>query len=299
MKVIFLFIDGLGMGSSDPKVNPVYAAKSHFLAGLMENARFYADASMGVEGLPQSATGQTAIFTGVNASKVLNRHMSGQPTASLKKIIARDNLFCHLQKMKLAVSSANVYRDEYLQKMMDSRDRRNRPSVTSVMCMAAHVPFRTWESFRNNTGVYHDITGDILRESGYDISPVSPMLAAQNLHTISRNYDLTLFEYFMTDIKGHKADITEATAIIDRLNEFLEALLGLMDLTEDILIITSDHGNIEDMTVKTHTMNKVPVIILGDKAKELNTPVLSLVDIMPMTIELFKRNMNKDIMEGI
>lgn len=290
MRVIFIFIDGIGLGSKDETINPIYAAKTQVLAELMEKARFYADASLGIKGLPQSATGQTSIFTGVNAPEALNRHLSGQPTITLKRIICRVNLFGELKKMGLKVTSANVYRDEYLSNMLNEKDRRNRPSVTSVMGMAEHMEFRTSENFKNNSGVYHDITGEILKESNYDVELVSPEKAAENLFTISRSYDLTLFEHFVTDIVGHKADQASAVSIINRLDAFLSRLLQLMDFKEDVLIITSDHGNLEDISVHTHTMNKVPVIILGDKADRVDFQIKSLVDIMPFTLELFVKN---------
>ena len=295
MKVIFIFIDGIGLGNKDEAINPIYAAKTQVLAGLMEKARFHADASLGVMGLPQSATGQTSIFTGVNAPMALNRHLSGQPTITLKKIIYRVNLFGELKKMGIKVTSANVYRDEYLSNMLNEKDRRNRPSVTSVMGMAEHMKFRTSENFRNNNGVYHDITGEILKESNYEVEPVSPEKAAENLFNISRDYDLTLFEHFVTDIVGHKADHTSAVSIINRLDAFLSKLLDLMDFKEDVLIITSDHGNLEDLSVHTHTMNKVPVIILGDKADIVDFQIKSLVDIMPYTLELFVKNRKQNV----
>ncbi|HEX2926474.1 MAG TPA: peptidase [Ruminiclostridium sp.] len=290
MKVIFAFIDGVGIGIKNKESNPVYASEMHVLADLIENARFQADASMGVEGLPQSATGQTAIFTGVNAPMVLNRHMSGQPTVSLKKVIYKSNIFSELLKMGFKVTSSNVYRNEYLKNMLDVKDRRNRPSVTSVMCMAAGVEFRTVTEFINNNGVYHDITGEILKESGYPVEPITPRKAAQNLYRLSRNYDFTLYEHFVTDIAGHIADFGEAVKLIDRLDSFLDELLKQMNLDEDVLIITSDHGNIEDLSVHTHTMNKVPVIVLGKRAEKVNIQIHSLVDIMNFVLELFAKN---------
>lgn len=288
MKLIFAFVDGLGIGKKED--NPIYASKIHILADLIDNARFQADASMGIEGLPQSATGQTAIFTGVNASRVLNRHMSGQPTISLKKVIYRSNMFSELQKMGFKVTNSNVYRDAYLRNMLDVKDRRSRPSVTSVMCMASGVSFRTVTEFINNEGVYHDITGEKLKESGYQVETISPRKAAQNLYRLSRDFDFTLYEHFMTDILGHIADFREAAGLIEMLDSFFDELLKQMDLNEDVLIITSDHGNIEDVSVHTHTLNKVPVIVLGKKAENVNLEIRSLVDIMPFVIELFRAN---------
>lgn len=293
MKLIFVFIDGLGLGKKDKASNPIYATDLNILADLIENARFQADASMGITGLPQSATGQTAIFTGVNAAKVLNRHMSGQPTITLKKIIYRVNMFSELMKMGLKVTSANVYRNEYLDNMLNVKDRRNRPSVTSVMGMASNTPFRTVTELIANNGVYHDINNEKLIESGYQAEKISPQKAAGNLFKISREYDLTLFEYFMTDIAGHKSDLEGAAKVINTLEIFLQELIRLMDFEEDVLVLTSDHGNIEDISVRTHTMNKVPVVILGKKAEKVidenNIQIDSLVDIMPFVLELFKK----------
>ena len=290
MKVIFIFLDGVGIGKKDRTTNPVYATQQQVLARLIDNARFQADASMGVEGLPQSATGQTAIFTGVNAPKVLNRHLSGQPTISLKKVIYKSNIFSELVKMGYKVTSSNVYRDEYLENMLNVKDRKHRPSVTSVMSMAADVEFRTVNEFINENGVYHDITGETLKESGYEVDTVTPKRAAQNLYRLSRNYDFTLYEHFLTDIQGHKADFGEAVDLIDRLDNFFEELMKQMDFEEDVLIMTSDHGNIEDVSVHTHTMNKVPVVVLGKKAENIKTQVHSLTDIMPFVLEVFSKN---------
>ncbi len=290
MKVIFTFIDGVGIGEKDRTANPVYSTEQHILAGLIDNARFQADASMGVEDLPQSATGQTTIFTGVNAPEVLNRHLSGQPTISLKKVIYKSNIFSELIKRGYKVTSSNVYRDEYLENMLNVKDRKHRPSVTSVMSMAAGIDFRTVNEFINENGVYHDITGDILKESEYKVEPITPQKAAQILYRLSRNYDFTLYEHFLTDIQGHKGDFDEAVKIIDRLDSFFAELIKQMDFEQDVLIITSDHGNIEDMSVHTHTMNKVPVIVLGKKAENVKTEIHSLTDIMSFILELFSKN---------
>ncbi len=294
MNVIFIFIDGVGIGNKNNQTNPIYATKSLVLAKLIEETRFKADASMGIEGLPQSATGQTSIFTGVNAPAAINRHMSGQPTSSLREIIYRVNMFSELKNMGFKVESANVYRDEYLIKMLDMTDRRNRPSVTSVMGMAAGLKFKTVVDFLDNKGLYHDITGEILKESGYSVNIISPEKAAQNLYKLSRDNDFTLFEHFITDIVGHRANMNEAICVIEMLDSFLAELTSLMDFEQDVLIITSDHGNVEDVTVQTHTMNKVPVIILGNKADVVKRQINSLVDIMPYVLELFSGHKSLD-----
>lgn len=289
MRIIFIFIDGLGLGRREPAANPVYAAKAPTLRRLLEGPDMITtDATLGVKGLPQSATGQTTIFTGVNASRVLGRHLSGQPTVTLKNLINRDNLFKALLNMGLKVTNANVYRQEYLDRMLDPEERLHRPSVTSVMTMSAGLEFRTVEHYNNGLGVYHDITGRIIRESGYDAELITPEQAAERLYSISRAYDFTLFEHFMTDIVGHAMDMDMAVGVIEVLDRFLGSLTELVDPDEDTVLITSDHGNIEDITVRTHTLNPVPTIILGRVPGSGRADIKSLTDITPYTVGVFK-----------
>lgn len=289
MKMIFIFIDGLGIGEIDPEKNPIFAAKTTVVQEVLLGAYTSpVDASMTIEGLPQSATGQTSIFTGVNASKVLGRHLSGQPTTTLKRIINTNNLFKELLKRGYSVTNANVYRDEYLHKMLDPKDKKHRPSVTSVMTFSAGIKFRTIEDFNNGDGVYHDITGKIIKDSGYDTQIITPEEAAKRLFNISRKYDFTLYEHFMTDIIGHSMDMELATDEILLLDRFLGKLFELCDLKEDTIFIVSDHGNIEDMSVKTHTMNKVPAFIRGKmRTMGIDFELNSILDVCPSILKAF------------
>ena len=65
MKVVFLFVDGVGLRppAADNPVNPEVCPT---LCRLIEKYGKPVDARLGVEGIPQSATGQATMFTGVN-----------------------------------------------------------------------------------------------------------------------------------------------------------------------------------------------------------------------------------------
>ncbi len=292
MKIIFIFIDGFGLGEKDKSKNPIFAAVTPNINYITENCRVIpTDTTMCIQGLPQSATGQTAIFTGVNASKVLGRHMHGQPTITLKRIINENNLFKELLSMGLKVTNANVYRRAYLDNMREAKDKRARPSVTSIMTMSGGINFRTVEDYNKGQGVYHDITGKILADNGFTEKAITPKEAARRLYLASREYDFTLFEHFMTDTIGHRSDMEFAVSHIEMLDEFLGGLLEFVNLDKEIIFITSDHGNIEDMSVKTHTLNKVPTIICGklpESITDLNLKIVSLTDIVPAIVEIFK-----------
>lgn len=286
--MIFIFIDGFGIGKKDTSVNPlsdIGLANLNYI--LNETGAIPTDACLDVPGLPQSATGQTTIFTGENASKVLGRHLHGKPTPTLKKMIVDNNLFKELLKRGFSVTNSNVYRTPYISKIKDSTDRKYRPSVTTVMTLSSGLNLRTVEEYIAGDGVYHDITGAILKEEGYVKDFITPQEAAQRLYSVSRKYDFTLFEHFMTDIIGHKMEIRMAIEKLKTLDAFIGELLKLYNKNEDIIFITSDHGNIEDMTIKTHTFNKVPTVILGKVPENVEININSLTDIMPTVLNIF------------
>src|SRR5262245_30248317 len=102
MRVLLLFIDGLGIGKNDPATNPVARYRSRFrpVWSAESSTRLRYDGKWTptagercVPGLPQSATGQAALFTGRNAAQELGRHMSGFPTPTLRKIIDESSIF--------------------------------------------------------------------------------------------------------------------------------------------------------------------------------------------------------------
>ncbi|RKX91243.1 MAG: phosphoglyceromutase, partial [Spirochaetes bacterium] len=90
MKKLFLFfIDGIGLGDDihDNPVRTLFASVTGNTSLVRTGAPLIfeggvvvpADACLGVEGIPQSATGQATIFTGVNASKFLGYHLTAIP----------------------------------------------------------------------------------------------------------------------------------------------------------------------------------------------------------------------------
>jgi len=54
-------------------------------------------------------------------------------------------------------------------------------------------------------------------------------------------------------------------------------------------ILTSDHGNIEDLSVRNHTLNDVPTIIWGRNRDEIARGIKDLTDIAPAIFELLTK----------
>jgi hypothetical protein len=282
MKVVFLFIDGVGIRepSADNPVNPEVCPT---LCRLISANSVPIDACLGVDGLPQSATGQATMFTGVNCPKAMGKHCEGFPSPALRSIIEENNLFLQLRKRHKTVRFADAY-------LIDSPDDlkvRRFKSVTTVMALTAPETISTSEDLMDNRAVMQDITRETIQDRYPDIPIVTPQRAAEHLFGIARENDFTLFEFFQTDVSGHSLDYARACAVLRAYDLFLSALVRFVEAAGLTLVMTSDHGNIESMTERGHTCNPVPFITIGPRAAFLRERVKSLVDVTPAILAAF------------
>ncbi|MGI6319131.1 MAG: metalloenzyme [Dethiobacteria bacterium] len=303
MSIIFIFIDGLGLGSKDES-NPFFVNNTPFITKILEGSSLTReaaekelgqasllglDATLGVEGLPQSATGQTTLFTGVNAAKYLGRHLRAFPNRSLKKILLEKGMFRQLHARSLKGTFANSYRPEFFHKLI-SGDKRHF-SCSTLINYYAGLQFRNFDDLNNGDAVNMDITNHFLRERGYDVPLVSPQEAGKRLVKISRGYDLTLYEYFASDIAGHTADFAKAAEVVNKLDTFLGSVAESIDPEKELVLVTSDHGNLENMNVKIHTNNPVPALAVGKDHRKLFKLLKSRQDIsgvLPSILEVLR-----------
>ena len=76
------------------------------------------------------------------------------------------------------------------------------------------------------------------------------------------------------------------------LDAMLGAALAELDLTCTTVIIISDHGNLEDLSVKTHTLNPVPGLLIGAGAARLARAIRSLLDVTPAIVDYLSGRRN-------
>ena len=288
MKILLFFIDGLGLGEKDPDINPFYRANTSIFNSILnkELGKLVAtDVSQGVPGLPQSATGQTAILTGKNAAKAMGRHKSGFPGPTLKEIIKKENIFKKLDQLKVTSTFANAYTPNYVEEI---KNQERRGSVTTYCVLNSSLQFRYVEDIKRDNAVYQDYTNKILINDGFVLEQYSAKKAAKNLTSIVGEYDFTLYEYFQTDITGHSQNMDEAVNLLEDLDIFLDTVIDNLE-DDTLLIITSDHGNIEDLSLKTHSKNRVPTILIGPHNDYAAENIKRIQDITPVITELFKK----------
>ena len=114
MSVIVIFIDGVGFGENNLKINPCFNSKYKLFTNLnnlpREGKKFALDACLGIDGYPQSATGQSTIYTGINCAKLIGKHLFGFPNKPLKNILRDSSLFVKLKSLGYQCRFINVFR---------------------------------------------------------------------------------------------------------------------------------------------------------------------------------------------
>jgi 2,3-bisphosphoglycerate-independent phosphoglycerate mutase len=284
--VLLFFIDGVGVGEDDPEINPLATGRYPALhltrtrtpnprAGIPTRAGGI-DACLGIPGLPQSATGQTSILTGVNAPALLGRHASGFPGPTLRRVLAEHSLLKRLAERGLTPTFLNAFGPRFFE---DSETAR-RLSATTLATIASGVRIRDWEDLAEGRAVVHDLTHWRMREYGYDLPLRSAEEAGAIIAREAMKVDFALFEYFETDRAGHAQDRAAAERCLSDLNAALETVVETVDRERTLVVVASDHGNLEDSRVKTHTMNAAFFAIWGPSDGLPSTG--SLVDLAPL-----------------
>ena len=287
MKILLIFIDGFGIGDKNNSKNPFLKANTPLLDKISKhNLGTYikTDVSMKVTGLPQSATGQTALLSGKNAAKAMGRHKSGFPGPTLIDIISKYNIYRQLSNYNLTSTFANAYTKNYVDKVYKNN---RKGSVTTQCIIHSENNFRFLEEIKNNNAIYQDFTNKILIDKGHNLPRFTPKKAANILSNISLKHNFTLYEFFQTDKAGHSQDMHFAIDILENLDKFLFQLVRNLK-NKVTIIISSDHGNIEDLSIKTHTKNYVPTIIIGKQKLDLKKSISKITDITPAVISELK-----------
>ncbi len=282
MGVLLLFVDGLGLGAGDPGTNPVARARLGRLRLLRDRPAadpaavlIPTDACLGVPGLPQSATGQTSLLAGVNAPAAVGRHINGYCTKSLAALLDGRSLFSRVKAAGGEATFANAYTPAYLERLPRFL------SVSTVATSRAGLRFRTLDDLARGEALFHDFTNRLLPERGHFLPPITPRKAGARLARLARAHSFTMYEHFLTDRAGHAQDMAHAVEILEDLEAFLDAVLSGMDLSANLVVLASDHGNLEDLSTNRHTRNPVPTLLWGAGAAQASAGIETIADIAP------------------
>jgi 2,3-bisphosphoglycerate-independent phosphoglycerate mutase len=160
--------------------------------------------------------------------------------------------------------------------------------------MQTGIPLRRDTDLASGKAVSGDVTGAGWHSLGYpEMEVIEPPEAGRRLVGLLEHHDFVLYEYWRTDKAGHTQHMKEAVGALEQIDQLLAGILERMDLRRDLLIITSDHGNLEDLSTKSHTRHPVPAILYGhrhtDLAAKLDGQSLrrpGLCDVTPALVSL-------------
>ena len=277
-RVLFVFLDGVGIGVDDPTVNPFAALRtdlttlSRFTGDRIpsvENPKasgpdglaFPLAATLDVAGTPQSGTGQAALLTGESAAEIFGRHFGPWTPVSLRPLVEEHSFLRRGRESGITVSFANAYPRGW----PGPRGGR-RIAGPPLAAKGAGVLVRHEEALAAGAAVSSEIVNDAWRDRlGHSSVPrVTAREAGSNLARISGTADLTLYAHYSTDTAGHRQDLGAAAEALRRVDEFLG---GLMDdlAAGTLLLVASDHGNVEDVR-GGHTLNPALGLAAGQGA---------------------------------
>ncbi len=107
------------------------------------------------------------------------------------------------------------------------------------------------------------------------------------------DYDLIVVNFANADMVGHTGILEAAIHAVETVDECLGRLESAINKAGGTMIVTADHGNAEMMTDSetgqahtAHTMNRVPIVLVGGVASIQSINNGRLADIAPTLLEL-------------
>jgi 2,3-bisphosphoglycerate-independent phosphoglycerate mutase len=275
--LLLIALDGVGLGSPDPLRNPLPAAHLPTMMALLDGrtldeslepfagelaSAYPVDATLGIPGHPESATGQSTLLTGINIAEKIGRHYGPKPNHPIMALLRRHTLIKKLVERGRTAALWNAYPPMYFQSIQSGR------RICSAIPMAFHyadVPLRTDADWRAGQAISADFTGEGWRTRlGCAEGPeFTPREAGRQLARLAAEKDFSVVDHWPTDYAGHNGDFPAAVRLLEVIDGVLGGLIEGGAGHSLTVILTSDHGNMEDMSVRGHTRNKVPGLVIG------------------------------------
>lgn len=279
MKLLFLFLDGIGLAEDNSETNPFAKANMPYLGSLLGNKKLIqssapidndqvtllsVDPNLGVKGLPQSATGQAVLLTGINIPAELGYHYGPKPNPEVAKYLEANTIFHKVLNANKKTTLLNAYPPRYF----DGIDSGKRLYSSIPLALTnAGISLFTHEDYFAGKALSADFTG----QGWHDFLnfPNAPLFdshtAGIKLAELAKQYDFSFFEYWASDYAGHKQDMESAIKQLETFDGVLKGLLSVWKNEDGLILLTSDHGNMEDLSTRKHTANHVPLLLFGDK----------------------------------
>lgn len=137
----------------------------------------------------------------------------------------------------------------------------------------AGVMLRSWNDVRNDEGMTGTMTHEL--ESRFNWVSIgqsalpqrTPVQAAAVLASLVRTHDFTFYKYQLADLVSHTGRVDLAKAVFATIELFLESVLQFVNAKDTVVIVTSDHGHLEQVGFsRGHPKSLVPTWYFGQDA---------------------------------
>ena len=295
MRILTLFLDGIGLGANDQETNPFAIANTPTMFNLANGYRWLADtgtqrsndavflptdARLALAGRPQSGTGQASLLTGLNVPRIIGRHYGPKPEAKTRAIIAEHSYFRRLVEGGRSARLLTAFPPRLLADF--ERGKTLRSSIQQAAYESGQPHFSV-----NDVVEKRALTAEWITDSwrNYlkiaDLPDYSAREAGRLLARLSCSYDFAFHSHWLSDRIGHRGTLENGVDLLERFDAVLSGVLDEWNTDNGLIVITSDHGNMEDLSTRRHTLNDVPTVVIGRRAEEFTDAYASLTDFVP------------------
>jgi hypothetical protein len=259
--LVWLALDGVGHPADAPPES-VWDQDLPTLRPLVD-AGLALDTTLGVPGLPQSGTGQTCWLTGQDAVRYMGEHFGPHPGPTLQRLLRAAGLPGRLTAAGGRAALVNSYVPEYFA----AQARRPRAGCFPYAFGAAGLPLNP--------------PGFPLIPATLGLSYAEPWTPVRDLAELSRlgealglaahGADLLVADLWFGDLLGHRGRVPTPPEVMAAGRAYLarvDALLEGVLQTGARAVLGSDHGNLENLNVKAHTLARVPFAGVGIELRD-------------------------------
>lgn len=156
----------------------------------------------------------------------------------------------------------------------------------------AGLPLARLDDVRRGRALTSSLTHEL--EADFDLgffgeAPLperSPEDGARILATLGREHGLVFYKFQMPDLVSHTARVELARGVFATIERFLGALLEAVDPDETLVVVTSDHGHLEQVGfTHGHPKSKVPTWVFGAGALEAAAKLTRPENIFDLIVE--------------
>jgi 2,3-bisphosphoglycerate-independent phosphoglycerate mutase len=216
---------------------------------------------------------------------MLGEHYGPKPNAAIREILARGSFFKRVVNSGKKAALLDAYPPKWHVEI--DRGKSLRSSYQQAAYEAGQRIFGL-EDLKQGKALTPEWTGTAWRQYlKLDDTPVyTPHEAGKKLVEMSRDYDFAMHTHWMTDLVGHRGPLSRGVELLELFDGVMAGILDTWDDDEGLVIMTSDHGNMEVIGSRNHTENDVPTLVIGREKAAFAEGFNDLTDIVPHMAQL-------------